>query len=50
MALTFDPTKAEGKEFTLLPEGEYEVFISEIDHGYAQTSGNEMLTVNYTIR
>lgn len=48
MSLKFDPKKAEG-EFTLLPEGEYEVFISEIDHGFAQ-SGNEMLTVNYTIR
>jgi hypothetical protein len=49
MSLTFDPTKAEGKEFTLLPEGEYEVFISEIDHGFS-SAGNEMLTVNYTIR
>lgn len=48
MALTFDPTKAEGS-FTLLPEGEYEVFISEIDHGFS-SSGNEMLTVNYTVR
>lgn len=48
MALTFDPTKAEGT-FSLLPEGEYEVFISEIDHGYSST-GNEMLTVNYTVR
>jgi Protein of unknown function (DUF669) len=49
MALTFDPSKAEGT-FTLLPEGEYEVFISEVDHTYAQTSGNEMLVVNYTVR
>jgi hypothetical protein len=48
MALKFDSKKAEGT-FTLLPEGEYEVFISEIDHGFS-SSGNEMLTVNYTIR
>jgi hypothetical protein len=49
MALSYDPKKAEN-EFTLLPEGEYEAFISEVDHGYASTSGNEKLTVNYTIR
>jgi hypothetical protein len=35
MALKFDSKKAEGT-FTLLPEGEYEAFISEIDHGFAQ--------------
>jgi hypothetical protein len=50
MALKFDSKQAEGQEFTLLPEGDYEVFISEIDHGYAKTSGNEKLTVNYTVR
>ena len=48
MALTFDPTKAEGS-FTLLPEGEYEVFISEIDHT-TTSNGNEALVVNYTVR
>ena len=48
MALKYDSKKAEGT-FTLLPPGEYEVFISEIDHGYSST-GNEMLTVNYTVR
>jgi hypothetical protein len=48
MALKFDSKKAEGT-FTLLPEGEYECFISEIDHGFSST-GNEMLTVNYTVR
>jgi hypothetical protein len=48
MALTFDPKKAEGT-FTLLPEGEYEVFISEIDVEYSK-AGNEMLSVNYTVR
>lgn len=48
MALKFDSKKAEGT-FTLLPEGEYEAFISEIDHGFS-SSENEMLTVNYTIR
>lgn len=49
MSLSYDPSKAEG-EFKLLPPGEYEVFISAIDHGFAQTSGNEMLTVNYKVR
>jgi hypothetical protein len=48
MTLTFDPKKAEGT-FTLLPEGEYEVFISEIDHTFS-SNGNEMLVVNYTVR
>jgi hypothetical protein len=48
MALKFDAKKSEGT-FTLLPEGEYEVFISEIDYGFS-SNGNEMLTVNYTIR
>jgi hypothetical protein len=48
MALTYDPKKAEGG-FTLLPEGEYEVFISEIDHGFS-SNGNEQLVVNYTVR
>jgi hypothetical protein len=48
MALKFDSKKAEGT-FTLLPEGEYEVFISAIDHKYS-TTGNEMLVVNYKVR
>lgn len=47
MALKFDSKKAEG--FTLLPEGEYEVFIAAIDHKYSST-GNEMLVVNYKVR
>jgi hypothetical protein len=47
MALKFDSKKAEG--FTLLPEGEYEVFISAIDHKFS-TTGNEMLVVNYKVR
>jgi hypothetical protein len=49
MGLKYDSTQAEGTGFTLLPEGEYEVFISEIDHGFS-SNGNEMLTVNYTVR
>jgi Protein of unknown function (DUF669) len=48
MALVFDPKKAEGS-FTLLPEGEYEVFISEIDVT-TTSNGNECLVVNYTVR
>jgi hypothetical protein len=47
MALKFDSKKAEG--FTLLPEGEYEVFIAAIDHKFS-TKGNEMLVVNYKVR
>jgi Protein of unknown function (DUF669) len=49
MSLVFDPTQAEGS-FTLLPEGEYEVFISEIDSPTFSSNGNEMLVVNYTVR
>lgn len=49
MSLKYDSTKAENT-FQLLPEGEYEVFISAVDHGFAATSGNEKLTVNYKIR
>jgi hypothetical protein len=48
MSLKFDSKKAEGT-FTLLPEGEYEVFILAIDHKYS-TTGNEMLVVNYKVR
>ena len=48
MALKFDSKKAENG-FTLLPEGEYEVFISAIDHKFSST-GNEMLVVNYKVR
>lgn len=49
MSLSYDPSKAES-EFQLLAPGEYEAFISAVDHGFAQTSGNEKLTVNYKIR
>lgn len=48
MALKYDSSKAEGA-FTLLPEGEYEAFISAVDHKYS-SNGNEMLVVNYKIR
>jgi hypothetical protein len=48
MALKFDAKKAEGG-FTLLPEGEYEVFPVAADHG-TSSNGNDMLTVNYKIR
>jgi hypothetical protein len=48
MAITFDPKQAEGT-FQLLPEGDYEVFISEIDHGFT-SNGNENIVVNYTVR
>lgn len=50
MSLKYDSKQAEGTGFALLPEGEYEVFISAVEHGYAATSGNEKLTVNYKIR
>lgn len=49
MSLSYDPSKAEGGEFKILPPGEYEAFISAIDHGQS-SNGNEMLTVNYKIR
>lgn len=44
-----DHSKAEGSEFTLLPEGEYEVF-AVAGETSTSSSGNPMLTVNYKIR
>ena len=43
-----DHAQAEGT-FTLLPEGEYEVFPTAADIGVS-SNGNDMITVNYKIR
>lgn len=45
----FDSKQAEGTGFTLLPEGEYEVFPIAGETSVSST-GNPMLTVNYKIR
>lgn len=44
-----DSKQAEGKEFDLLPEGEYEVF-PVAGETSTSSNGNPMLTVNYRIR